>query len=62
MEIKKLTILGLILLVVQFLISTHLFVTFSEMTAYAASKSTVEQIFDQLNRIEQKVDKLILGY
>lgn len=62
MEIKKLTILGLILLVVQFLISSHLFVTFSEMTAYAASKSTVEQIFDQLNRIEQKVDKLILGY
>ncbi len=62
MEAKRLIIFGIVFMVIQFLLSTHLFVTFSEMTAYAASKATVEQIFDQLNRIEQKVDKLILGY
>lgn len=61
MEAKKLIIFGIVYLVVQFLFTTHLFVTFPEMTAYAASKSSVEQIYKQLNRIEEKVDKLILG-
>lgn len=60
-DTKKLILLGLVYLVVQFLLTTHLFVTFPEMTAYAASNSSIEQIYKQLNRIEEKVDKLILG-
>lgn len=62
MSNKKLLIYGIVYLVIQFLITAHIFVTFPEMTAYAASKDSVEQIMKQLTRIEEKVDRLILGY
>lgn len=62
MDIRKLAILGIAFIVVQILISAHLFVTFAEMTAYAAPKDSLVQVQEQLNRIEHKIDKLILGY
>ena len=49
-------------MVVQFLITAHVFVTFPELSAYAASKDSVVQILNRLERIEHKIDKLILGY
>ena len=62
MDIKKLAIYGIAFIIIEILISAHLFVTFAEMTAYAAPKDSVAQVQEQLNRIEHKIDKLILGY
>lgn len=62
MDARKLIIFGIAYLVVQFLFTTHLFVTFPEMAAYAASKDSMEKVIEQLTRIENKVDKIILGY
>ena len=62
MDLKKLVIYGIAFVVIEILISAHLFVTFAEMTAYAAPKDSVAQVQEQLNRIEHKIDKLILGY
>ena len=62
MDLKKLAIYGIAFLIIQILISAHLFVTFAEMTDYAAPKDSVSQVREQLNRIEHKIDKLILGY
>ena len=58
----KLIIFGIAFVIVQLLANLHLFVTFSDMQAYAAPKETIQQLQDQLNRIEHKIDKLILGY
>lgn len=46
-------------MVIQFLISCRIFVTFESMAAYAASKDSIMQIEEQLNRIEGKIDKLM---
>lgn len=62
MEVRKLLISGIVFLVVQFLITAHIFVTFPEMSAYAASKDSIEQVINRLERIEHKLDKIILGY
>lgn len=62
MNIKTLAIYGIAFIIVQVLVTAHFFVTFQEMTAYAAPKDSVAQVQEQLNRIEHKIDKLILGY
>lgn len=58
----KLAIFGIVFIVIQAIISSHLFVTYAEMTDYSASKEAMQQVIEQLTRIENKVDKLILGY
>lgn len=58
----KLIIFGIAIVTIQLLASLHLFVTFSDMAAYAAPKDSTNQLQEQLNRIEHKIDKLILGY
>ena len=62
MDYKKILIYAIAFLVIQFLISSHIFVTFNEMASYAASKDNLTQVMEQLNRIEHKIDKIILGY
>lgn len=62
MDIKKITICGIIFLVIQAIINTGIFVTFPQMTTYAASKDSIAKIEAQLARIETKIDKLIMGY
>ena len=47
-------------MVVQFLISSGILVTYQEMTAYAAPKEDITEITQHLIRIENKIDKLIL--
>ena len=61
MDKKAVTIMIIAFAVIQFLISCRIFVTFEGMTAYAAPKNAIEQIQAQLNRIEQKLDK-VMGY
>jgi len=61
MNIKQLTVYGLVFAVIQAIVSCGIFVTFPQMAAYAAPKDAIEQIHEQLNRIEHKVDKL-MGY
>lgn len=61
MTYSKLIVFGIVFLVVQFLLTAHIFVTFPEMAAYAATKSSIEQVYEQLNRIEKKIDTFILG-
>lgn len=61
MDKKTLIVYGIIFMVVQFLISSGIFVTYQGMTAYAASKDSIQQIQEQLNRIEHKLDK-VMGY
>lgn len=58
----KLIIFGIAFVVLQALISSRVFVTYAEMTNYAASKDAMKQVSEQLARIENKLDKLILGY
>lgn len=62
MNLKQITIYGLVFIVIQSLISCGIFVTFPQMAAYAASKDDLTSILHQLQRIEEKIDKLILGY
>ena len=62
MNIKQITVYGLVFIVMQSIISCGIFVTFPQMTAYAASKDDLTSIHSQLQRIEEKIDKLILGY
>lgn len=45
---------------VTFLVNLGLFVTFKDMYAYAAPKSDVEKMAEQLNRIEYKVNELCI--
>lgn len=47
-------------MVVQFLVSSGIFVTYQGMTAYAAPKEDITEITQHLIRIENKIDKLIL--
>jgi hypothetical protein len=61
MNKKTLITYGLVLVVIQTLLSCGIFVTFPQMTAYAASKDSIQQISEQLNRIEHKLDK-VMGY
>lgn len=61
MNKKALITYGLVLVVIQTLLSCGIFVTFPQMTAYAASKDSIQQISEQLNRIEHKLDK-VMGY
>ena len=62
MDKKTLLLYGFVFVIVQSLISLGVFVTFPQMTAYAASKDSIIQIEQQLQRIEGKIDRLILGY
>lgn len=62
MENKNLIIYGIIFLTIQALVMLPIFVTYPSMTAYAAPKDSIEQIIDRLTSIEQKIDKLIMGY
>lgn len=61
MNKKQLASYGLIIVIIQTLISCGIFVTFPQMTAYAASKDSIEQVREQLNRIEHKLDR-VMGY
>lgn len=62
MNIKQLAMYGLVFTMIQAIISCGIFVTFPQMTAYAASKDDLTIIHSQLERIEHKIDKLILGH
>ena len=57
---KELFIAGIVWTIIQSLISCGIFITFKDMVAYAAPKDSITTIEKQLNRIEEKVDKLIL--
>ena len=61
MNKKQLVSYGLVLVVIQTLVSCGIFVTFPQMAAYAASKDSIEQVREQLTRIERKIDK-VMGY
>lgn len=61
MDKRTLMIYGIVFIVIQMLLSCNIFVTFSQMAAYAAPKDALEQITTQLNRIENKLDK-VMGY
>lgn len=52
---------GLVLVIIQMLASLKIFVTFTDMTAYAASKDSMQMIIERLDRIEHKIDKVV-GY
>lgn len=62
MDKKQLAIYGITMVVIQSLISCGIFVTYPQMTAYAASQDDITNIHNQLQRIENKLDKLIIGY
>lgn len=57
---KELIFAGIVWTIIQSLISCGIFITFKDMVAYAAPKDSIATIEKQLNRIEEKVDKLIL--
>jgi len=61
MDKKTLLVYGLVFAVIQAVLNLGVFVTFPQMTAYAASKESIMQIEEQLNRIESKIDK-IMGF
>lgn len=61
MDKRTLAIYGIVFLVLQFILNCGIFVRFSDMEAYAASKDSMVQITEQLTRIEQKIDK-VMGY
>lgn len=60
MDKKQIMIYGIVLVVIQCLISCGIFVTYPQMVAYAASNEDIQVIHNQLQRIELKLDKLIL--
>lgn len=55
---KKLTVYGIALVVIQILIGLKIFVQYSDMTAYAVSKSEFQLIRDDLK--EMKADQKTL--
>lgn len=57
---KELVASGVIFGVIQFLISSGIFVTYQTMASYAAPKSDISKIESTLLRIEQKLDNYIL--
>lgn len=59
MNKKQITLYGIIFIIIQSIISCGIFVTFPQMTSYAAPKDSILQIEQQLTRIEQKIDKLM---
>ena len=59
-DIKPYILAGIVWTVIQTLTSCGIFVTFKDMVAYAAPKDDMVTIEKQLNRIEEKVDKIIL--
>lgn len=61
-DLKPIFIAGIIWTVVQTLISCGIFVTYRDMVVYAASVDDMAKIEQQLNRIEEKVDKLVLTF
>lgn len=61
MDKKAVMVMIIAFAVIQFLISCRIFVTFEGMAAYAAPKDSIQQIQEQLNRIEHKLDK-VMGY
>lgn len=61
MDKKAIWIYGLAFLIINLVMSLKIFVTFSDMTAYAASKDSMQLIMERLDRIEHKLDKLA-GY
>ena len=61
MDKKTLLSYGFVFFIIQALLSFGIFVTFPQMTAYAAPKDAIAQITEQLNRIERKIDK-VMGY
>ena len=59
---KTLSIYGIAIIIIQLLVSCGIFVRFSDMVAYAAPKHDIETIRVQLTKIENKLDKIIMGY
>lgn len=62
MDKKVLITQGLIYSIISAFINWGIFVTFPQMVAYAASKEDISKIETQLQRIEEKIDKLMIGY
>lgn len=58
---KDLALYGIVVVVVQCLIGWGIFVTMPQMVAYAAPKESITKIEVQLNRIEEKVDRIIMS-
>lgn len=61
MNKKELALYGIILAVIQALISTGFFVTYQQMIAYAAPKSDIIKLEQHLLRIEEKIDNYLSG-
>ena len=61
MNRRTLFVYGLVLLVIQIIMGLNIFVTFSDMAAYAVSKDSMQMLIERLDRIEHKLDKVI-GY
>lgn len=61
MNKKELATYGLVLIVIQSLVSCGIFVTYPQMAAYAVSKDNMELVIERLNVIDRKLDKL-MGY
>ena len=62
MNLKKIMVYGAILVGLQIAVGLGVFVTPSDMYIYAASQDDIKVIHSQLMRIEEKLDKLIMGY
>lgn len=61
MDKKAVWIYGIAFLIINLVMGLKIFVTFSDMAAYAASKDSLQLIMERLDRIEHKLDK-IAGY
>ena len=61
MDKKAVWIYGIAFLIINLVMSLKIFVTFSDMAAYAASKDSLQLIMERLDRIEHKLDKMA-GY
>lgn len=62
MDFKKLMLYGAVLLGLQVAVNLGIFATPADLYAYAASQDDITLIHSQLQRIEEKLDKLIMGY
>lgn len=60
MKYKKEITTGVVFIVIQFCISCGIFVTYPQMAAYAVSKDTMELVLTKLNKIENKLDTLMM--
>ena len=61
MDKKAIWLYGLAFLIINLVMSLKIFVTFSDMAAYAASKDSMSLVIERLDRIEHKLDRVI-GY